>query len=287
MDKEKEQSQEADLDQELLSSVQSLQQLAEKYNETDLSESEGSEESLEATSEPDDVKEVEASEEDTPEVPIKNRLAEANRKLQRQEERLAELEAKLAQVATPQSTDNTLDTLTGVPFYQSAPVQQASQQAVDESREPSYATREEVLQLTQAITAKRAADEAALQRFPDLKNPGSLLYKETQARIQAARQMGASPFAPNLVLHAAEAAFGSLIAKGSIKLSDSKTKEEAARREAVDSSALPITRSGKPRKSADSKALSDMEKFTLSEFRKLGVNITKDDYLSRKKKYTR
>lgn len=273
--------QEATLDQELSGSVKSLQDLMQQETIEQVDE-ETPADSVEASSETADVKE-EPDDTDSSDVPLKNRFAETARKLKRTEERLAELEAKLERT-TAVSTENALDNLTGMNFYQQ--VQQQPQPQVQQeegTREPSYATREEVLQLTQAIAAKRTADEAALRRFPDLKNPSSLLYKETQKRIQAARASGMSPLAPALVLSAAEAAFGSLIATGAIKPAAIRQDEELERRASVDANAIPISRTAKPNKSTSSNKLTDMDKSVLREFAKAGVKITKEEFLKRKR----
>lgn len=228
-----------------------------------------------------DVKQAEDSDLDDSGVPYKNRYMEAVRKLEEKEKRLTELQSKVDQIQ-PQSDTDVISSFrnmqVNLPSQQMAtsPVAQA-----DDGEAPAqFATKQEVFAINQMLAAKNALDSEALKRFPDLYDKSSLLHKETQLRINNKLRRGTNSFEPELLLEAAEASYGKLVAEGRMK-PQSRTSDEIKRRQTVDSTTVPVTRKSTSNAPAP-KRMSDMERKVLNTFRRYGVKMTDDQYIKNK-----
>lgn len=232
-----------------------------------------------------DVKETDSDVDDSG-VPYKNRFMEVTRKLSKIEEELQSLKSQGATASKDDMEELAIDKLRSMPVVPATQGQAQSSSNFhnedDSTQRP--VTREEVFAIQQALAAKAALDTEAFKRFPELNDQKSLLFKETQARIEARKARGVPINDPALVLEAAEAAFGRLVAIGKINPTTRVVAEEKTRRTSVDSTVIPVSKkSTTVSSSSGKKALTRTDEAVLKQFNRLGVKMTPEEFLKRKR----
>lgn len=241
---------------------------------------------FEASESSKEVKEdVKLEDSDEKGVPYKNRYSEAARKLEQQNKRIAELEAKM-ETLSKQTDDQALLSLRGALNdttidNSGVPSVYGQRQENQTPQEETPATIQDVYKVVSTLTAKERSDQEALKRYPDLLNPNSVLYKETQGRINLKARMGVNRADPFLLIETAAAAYGDLIATGKIVPRTVKEAQEKARRASADES-TSITSRAVVKKPASTQ-MTEMEEGVRRMFvEQAGVKITPEQYLKRK-----
>lgn len=226
-----------------------------------------------------DVKETVTSEEEADEegVPYKNRYFETKRKFDRLEEQMQQIMEKLDN--QPQSMTTSGNPLDEIRSAMTAPTPPPPQTGGDWD-EP--ATRQDAVRFASLIVAKERNDALALQKFPELANPGSLLARETIKRAQMKKQMGYNPNDPMFVYETAAAVYGDLVASGKIS-TRSKAADEAKRQSSVAASTPSVKPQAAPKKSDTQ--ITAMDKFVLQGFKNFGgAKISTEEFLKLKKR---
>lgn len=223
---------------------------------------------------------VKLEESDDAGVPYKNRFAEANRKIQRFESKIQELEEQLKSLSQ-KTPDQTLSSLR--PSFDQQRTADVPPAPTPVGDPDAPVTRAELSGFAQSMALKTERDKiesAVLRDYPELNDERSDLFRETKARIDHSLRMGRNPLDPRLILDAVEAAELRLIKDGKRTFVNKKA-DENERRTAV-AGQKTLTSRGTVTKGGSSNQPTKMEKFVLTKFKNAGVQIDPAKYFKRK-----